>query len=47
MYLVVFRNRKRTGIDAAAYDRQAARMEELASQQRGYLSFKSLSLIHI
>ncbi|AKQ40902.1 polysaccharide biosynthesis protein [Aurantiacibacter atlanticus] len=41
MYLVVFRNRKRTGIDAAAYDRQAARMEELASQQRGYLSFKS------
>ena len=41
MFLVVFRNRKRAGIDAAAYDADAARMEQLASQQPGYLSFKS------
>lgn len=40
MYLVVFRNRKRIGIDRAAYDRQANRMEELAKAQPGYLSFK-------
>ena len=30
MYLVVFRNRKRPGIDAAAYAADAARMEALA-----------------
>ena len=41
MYLVVFRNRKRAGIDQPAYDRQAERMEELACAQPGYLSFKS------
>lgn len=41
MYLVVFRNRKRPGIDRAAYDRMAQRMEELAARQPGYLSFKS------
>ncbi|MDG2004337.1 MAG: antibiotic biosynthesis monooxygenase [Novosphingobium sp.] len=41
MFLVIFRNRKRSGIDAAAYDADAARMEKLASQQPGYLSFKS------
>lgn len=41
MYLVVFRNRKRSGIDQAAYGAQADRMEELARQQPGYLSFKS------
>ena len=41
MFLVVFRNRKRAGIDQAAYDAEAARMEELASGQPGYLSFKS------
>jgi heme-degrading monooxygenase HmoA len=41
MYLVVFRNRKRAGIDQAAYGEQADRMEELARQQPGYLSFKS------
>jgi len=41
MYLVVFRNRKRPGIDAAAYAADAARMEALARSQPGFLSFKS------
>lgn len=41
MYLVVFRNRKRADIDQPTYDKQAARMEELARAQPGYLSFKS------
>ena len=41
MFLVVFRNRKRAGIDAAAYDADAARMEALARAQPGFLSFKS------
>jgi len=40
MYLVVFRNRKRADIDQTAYDIEAARMEELAAQQPGYLAFK-------
>ena len=43
MYLVVFRNRKRTDIDCAAYDAQAQEMEALAAQQPGFLSFKSYS----
>ncbi|AZI38345.1 hypothetical protein NT2_01_02530 [Caenibius tardaugens NBRC 16725] len=41
MFLVVFRNRKRADLDAAAYDRDAARMLALAQQQPGFLSFKS------
>lgn len=41
MFLVVFRNRKRAGIDQAAYDAEAGRMEALAAQQPGYLGFKS------
>jgi heme-degrading monooxygenase HmoA len=41
MFLVVFRNRKRADIDQPAYDAEAARMEELARIQPGYLSFKS------
>ena len=41
MFLVVFRNRKRADIDQAAYDAEAERMENLARQQPGYLSFKS------
>jgi heme-degrading monooxygenase HmoA len=41
MFLVVFRNRKRAGIDAAAYEAEAARMEALAREQLGYRSFKS------
>ncbi len=40
MYLVVFRNRKRGGIDQAKYDEEAGRMLELASAQPGFLSFK-------
>jgi heme-degrading monooxygenase HmoA len=41
MYLVVFRNRKRAGIDQAAYGEAAARMENLATSQPGFLAFKS------
>ena len=41
MFLVVFRNRKRPDIDAAAYGADAARMEELARAQPGFVSFKS------
>ena len=41
MFLVVFRNRKRADIDAAVYDAEAARMEEMAASQPGYLSFTS------
>ena len=40
MFLVVFRNRKRADIDQAAYDAEAERMESLARQQPGFLSFK-------
>lgn len=41
MFLVVFRNRKRAGLDAAAYAADAATMEALAAAQPGYISFKS------
>jgi heme-degrading monooxygenase HmoA len=41
MFLVVFRNRKRADIDAAAYARDAEAMETLARAQPGFLSFKS------
>ena len=41
MFLVVFRNRKRADIDQAAYDDEAARMEELAERQPGYLGHES------
>lgn len=41
MFLVVFRNRKRAGFDATAYRADAERMEQLASTQPGFLSFKS------
>jgi heme-degrading monooxygenase HmoA len=41
MYLVVFRNRKRTGIDRVAYQADAAAMEALAARQPGFVSFKS------
>jgi len=43
MFLVVFRNRKRADMDDAAYAADAARMEELACAQPGFLSFKSYS----
>ena len=41
MFLVVFRNRKRTDIDGAAYDADTERMESLARAQPGFVSFKS------
>lgn len=41
MFLVVFRNRKRADIDAAAYARDAQAMEDLARAQPGFLGFKS------
>lgn len=41
MYLVVFRNRKRGDLDQAAYDADAARMEQLARARSGFLAFKS------
>lgn len=41
MYLVVFRNRKCAELDQAAYSADAARMEELARAQTGFISFKS------
>ena len=41
MFLVVFRSRKRADMDAAAYQTDAERMEELAAAQPGFLSFKS------
>ena len=41
MYLVVFRNRKRADLDAAAYHADADRMLELAEAQPGFLWFKS------
>ena len=41
MFLVVFRNRKRAGMSAAAYSADAERMEALARAQLGFVSFKS------
>ena len=41
MFLVVFRNRKRAGMDAAAYSADADEMERLAQAQPGYRAFKS------
>ena len=41
MYLVVFRNRKHPGMDAAQYEADAVRMEEAARTQPGFISFKS------
>jgi heme-degrading monooxygenase HmoA len=41
MFLVVFRNRKRAGMDAESYAADAAAMATLAARQPGYLSFKS------
>lgn len=41
MFLVVFRNRKRAGMDEAAYAADAAAMAALAAAQPGYQSFKS------
>lgn len=40
MYLNVFRNYKRADMDAEAYAADAARMEVLARQQKGFVAFK-------
>lgn len=41
MHLIVFRNRKRPDMDAAAYQADSVRMEEAARAQPGFVSFKS------
>lgn len=41
MFLVVFRNRKRSEMDVKAYAADAVLMEEMARAQPGFLSFKS------
>ena len=41
MFVVVFRNRKRTDIAADAYAADAEHMEALARAQPGFVSFKS------
>ena len=41
MFIVVFRNRKRAQIDAAAYLADAEVMEAMARAQPGFVSFKS------
>ena len=41
MLLVVFRNRKRADMDAAAYAADADTMAEMAARQPGYRAFKS------
>ena len=43
MFLVVFRNRKRRGMDTAAYDADAEAMAAMAAQQPGYRAFKTYS----
>jgi heme-degrading monooxygenase HmoA len=43
VYFNVFRHYKRAGMDAAAYAADAARMEELARQQKGFLAYKRYS----
>ena len=41
MFLVVFRNRKRAVMDAAAYAADADAMAQMAERQPGYRAFKS------
>ena len=41
MFLVVFRNRKRADLDAAAYAADAERMEALARARPGFVGFKT------
>jgi heme-degrading monooxygenase HmoA len=41
MFLVVFRNRKRAGIQAEGYAADAEHMEALSRAQPGFVSFKS------
>lgn len=41
MFITVFRNRKRPGFDAAAYEADAARMIELAETMPGFRAIKT------
>lgn len=43
MYLTVFRNRKRAGMDADAYAADARQMEQLAATIAGFISVKSFA----
>jgi heme-degrading monooxygenase HmoA len=43
MYMNVFRSRKRADYDAAAYAVDAARMDELARAQPGFVDYKSFA----
>jgi len=43
MYMNVFRSRKHPDHDAAAYAADAARMDELARAQSGFLDYKSFA----
>ncbi len=43
MYVNVFRSRKRADIDPVAYQRDAARMGELANAQPGFVDYKSFA----
>ena len=40
MFLVVFRNRKRPGMDAEGYADDSARLVDLASRQKGFLAYR-------
>ena len=41
MYLNVFRNRKRAGMNAEAYAADAARTEALAREQKGFIAYRN------
>ena len=41
MYMNVFRSRKRADMDAGAYAADAARMEALAREQKGFIAYRS------
>lgn len=41
IYVNIFRSYRRADIDAGAYASDAARMEQLARRQKGFVSFKS------
>lgn len=43
MYMNVFRSRKRADYDPAAYAADAARMDELARAQPGFIDYKSFA----
>lgn len=43
MFINIFRNRKRAGIDTAAYLAEAARMEAIARSLPGFVSYRKYS----